>query len=254
MNYEDIEYTDQEGNPAWGLDNPMLTEDGYDISYEVTRVYVGDSSYKQVKINIFKAPMKVPLSIITQMYPIEKQEEGVLDYLPPENLSIESDGIVGGTREIKLVWEAPDTEMEINNYKIYKDGVLIGSAFTGLFIHNTGNNNNIYSFYVTVLYTDGIESISGNTVTTETYSPPQNLRITGYTGSGSTRTVNLAWDVPDTQLVIDRYVIYRTGVEVARTTNRTYTNMIGRNNYTFYVKVIYQNGIFSNGSNSVTTQ
>lgn len=254
MNYEDIEYTDQGGNPGWGLDNPMLTEDGYDISYEVTRVYVGDSSYKQVKINIFKAPMRVPLSVITQIYPMGEQEEGISDYLPPENLSIESDRIVGGTREIRLIWETPDTDLEINNYKVYRDGVLIGSASTGLFIHNPGNNNTVYNFYVTVLYADGIESMPGNTVTTETYSPPQNLRITGYSGSGGNRKVNLAWDTPDSQLAINQYVIYRAGVEVARTTNRTYTNTIGRRNYTFYVKVIYQNGIFSNESNSVTTQ
>ncbi len=253
MNYEDIEYTDQGGNPVWGLDNPALTEDGYDISYEVTRVYVGDSSYKQVKINIFKAPMRVPLSVITQIYPMGEQEEGISDYLPPENLSIESDRIVGGTREIKLVWEAPDTDLEINNYKIYRDGVLIGSASTGLFIHNPGNNNTVYNFYVTVLYTDGIESMPGNTVTTETYSPPQNLHITGYSGSGSSRVVNLAWDAPDTQLVVNQYVVYRAGVEVGRTTNRIFSNIIGNNDYTFNVKAVYAGGIISDSSNEVTT-
>ncbi|MFA5014258.1 MAG: prepilin-type N-terminal cleavage/methylation domain-containing protein [Actinomycetota bacterium] len=253
MNYEDIEYTDQAGNPVWGLDNPALIEDGYDISYEVTRVYVGDSSYKQVKINIFKAPMKVPLSVITQIYPMEKQE-GISGYLPPENLSIESDGIVGGTREIKLVWEAPDTELEINNYKIYRDGVLIGSASTELFINNPGNNNTVYSFYVTVLYSDGIESIPGNTVTTETYSPPQNLRITGYSGSGNNRTVNLAWDAPDTQLVVNQYIIYRNNIEVGRTTNRIFSNVIGSSNYNFYITAIYEGGIESDQSNTVTTE
>lgn len=253
MNYEDIEYTDQGGNPGWGLDNPALIEDGYDISYEITRVYVGDSSYKQVKINIFKEPMKVPLSVITQIYPLGEQEEGFSDYLPPENLNIESDRIVGGAREIKLVWEAPDTELEINNYKIYRDGALIGSASTELFIHSTGNNNTVYNFYVTVLYSDGIESIPGNTVTTETYSPPQNLSISGYSGSGSSRTVNLAWDAPDTQLVVNQYIIYRTGVEVGRTTNRIFSNIIGNNDYTFNVRAVYVGGIISDPGNGVTT-
>jgi len=252
MNYEDIEYTAD--NPDWGLDNPALTEDGYDISYEVTRVYVGDSSYKQVKINIFKAPMKVPLSVITQIYPMGEQEEVISDYLPPENLSIESDRIVGGTREIKLVWEAPDTELEINNYKIYRDGVPVGSASTGLFIHNTGNNNTVYNFYVTVLYGDGIESMPGNTVTTETYPPPQNLRITAYSGSGSNRTVTLAWDAPDTQLVINQYIIYRNDIEVGRTTNRIFSNIIGNNDYTFNVKAVYVGGIISDPSTGVTTK
>ncbi|MDD5622069.1 MAG: prepilin-type N-terminal cleavage/methylation domain-containing protein [Actinomycetota bacterium] len=252
MNYEDIEYTDQAGNPVWGLDNPALIEDGYDISYEVTRVYVGDSSYKQVKVNIFKEPMKVPLSVITQIYPMGEQE-GIPGYLPPENLSIESDGIVGGTREIKLVWEAPDTELEINNYKIYRDGELIGSASTELFINNPGNNNTVYSFYVTVLYADGIESIPGNTVTTETYSPPQNLHITGYSGSGNNRTVNLAWDAPDTQLVVNQYIIYRNNIEVGRTANRIFSNIIGNSDYTFNIKAVYAGGIISDPSNGVTT-
>ena len=118
--------------------------------------------------------------------------------------------------------------------------------------HTIGNNS--YSFYITAIYEGEIESDPSNIVTTVGYPPPQNLRIINYTGTGKDRIVNLAWDAPITQLVIDQYVVYRAGVELDRTTNTTYSNKIGRTNYTFYIKVIYQNGIFSDQSNNVTTQ
>jgi hypothetical protein len=107
---------------------------------------------------------------------------------------------------------------------------------------------------MTAIYEDGTESSPSNTVTTGTYSPPRNLRITGYSGIGNNRRVNLAWDAPDTQLIVVEYAVYRAGVEVGRTTNRSFSNRIGRNNYTFYVKAVYQGGILSDPSNEVTTR
>ena len=162
INYEDIEYTDQGGNPVWGLDNPALTEDGYDISYEVTRVYVGDSSYKQIKINIFKAPMKVPLSVITQLYPIEKQDGDTIPPAAPTGLVASA----AGSTSINLGWNN-NSETDLAGYKIYRS--TTGGFTPGIenFVEEVTVNSysdtgldaeTIYYYKVTAVDTSGNES------------------------------------------------------------------------------------------------
>jgi len=86
------------------------------------------------------------------------------------------------------------------------------------------------------------------------YPPPQNLFITGFSGSGSERTVDLAWDAPDTGLTIITYAVYRNGVEADRTASTNYQNIIGDKNYDLYVTAIYTGDIESSPSNMVNTQ
>jgi len=257
MAYEDIDFTSE--NPNWGLDNPVLVEDEYDISYEIIPVYEGDSDYKQLKITIFKDPMKEPINVITQMYPLGSQGEGPVGHPVPVNLVIDYDSGSGSERDIKLIWEAPDTELEIDEYKIYRDGNFIGTAASSglLFFIDEPGDNEVYSYYVTALYDDETESSSSNTVTTEIvleYLPPRNLDITGYSGEGSGRAVNLEWDAPDTELTVTEYAVYRDGVEIGRTADTNYQNTIGTSNYTFYVTAIYEGGIEGDQSNTVTTE
>jgi len=249
MDYEDIELISE---------NPMLFEEGYDISYEITTVYEGDGSYKQVKISILKEPMNVPIDVITQIYPVKGIEEEYVEHPPPIELEIEYDNGYGGEREIKLVWGEPDTELEIDKYNIYRGGVLIASAFTEMLIDRPGNDD-IYSYYVTAEYEDGIESGPSNVVNTAgeyEYLPPQNLYIVEYTQGGNARTVHLAWEAPDTPLTIVRYAVYRDGVEVEVdwTGETSCSHRIGKINYTFYIIAVYEGDIFSEPSNEVTTE
>lgn len=257
MNYEDIQLTSE--NPDWGEDNPALIEDEYDINYEVTEVYENDGRYKQLEISIFKDPMKVPIEVITQIYPIMGVEEEFIAHPPPQNLLIEYDQGAGTDRSIKLIWQAPDTELEIDKYNIYRGGLFIYSAFTEIFIDNPGDDE-VYSYYVTTLYADEIESGPSNIVNTAgeyEYPPPQNLRIVEYTLGGNARRVHLEWDPPDTPLTVDMYVLYRDGEEVEPlewTGDTGCIYRIGKLNYTFFVRAVYEGDIFSEPSNEVTTE
>jgi type II secretory pathway pseudopilin PulG/predicted transcriptional regulator YdeE len=349
MEYDDVELVEEgsSGYDDWLGDHPELEEDGYDIDYAITWVDGEENSYKQVELTIFKEPMNIPVTLITQIYYLEGQEgsgevehpapvnlsieydtgsgsgreiklvweapdtekeidkynvymEGALEgdsltelyvcypgdddnhsfyvtavytdeiesdpsntvsteieveHPAPVNLSIEYDTGSGSGREIRLVWEAPDTEMEIDKYNVYMDGALEGDSLTELYVCYPGDDDN-HSFYVTAVYTDEIESDPSNTVSTEIevgHPPPQNLRITGYSGGGNNRRVNLAWDAPDTQLSIVEYVVYRNGSEVGRTADISFSNKIGRNNYTFFITAIYEDETESGPSNEVTT-
>jgi prepilin-type N-terminal cleavage/methylation domain-containing protein len=258
MEYEDVELV-KEGDSEydiWLNEHPELEEDGYDIDYEITWVGGEENSYKQVKLTICKEPMNTPVNIITQIYSLEEQEGSGEDEHPaPINLFVEYDDGYGSEREVKLVWEPPDTEMEINKYNIYMDGSEEWSAYTELYVCYPGDNES-HNFYVTAVYTDLIESDPSNTVYIEIkteYPPPQNLRITGYTGTGSNRKVNLAWDVPDAELTVVEYIIYRNGVEIDRTSDTSFSNKIGKTNYTFYITALYEGDNESEQSNSVTT-
>ena len=259
MEYEDVELVKEgdSGYDSWLDDHPELREDGYDIDYEITWVGGEENSYKQVKLTISREPMNTPVNLITQIYSLGEQESSGEDEHPaPVNLAIEYDTGSGGGREIKLVWEAPDTEIEIDKYNVYMDGALEGNSFTELYLCYPGDDDN-HSFYVTAVYTDEIESDPSNTVSTEIeieHPPPQNLLITGYSGSGNNRYVNLAWDAPDTPLSIDHYEVYRNGIEVGTTADTSFSNKIGKNNYTFFIIAVYEDEMESEPSNEVTTE
>lgn len=85
------------------------------------------------------------------------------------------------------------------------------------------------------------------------YPPPQNLHIAGFGEDGADRTVYLAWEAPDTERVVIGYVVYKDGDKVAETADTEYQEIIGNNNYDFYVTAIYDSEIESNPSNTVNT-
>jgi prepilin-type N-terminal cleavage/methylation domain-containing protein len=262
MEYGDVELVKEgeSGYDDWLGDYPELEEDGYDIDYAITWVDGEEYSYKQVELNIFREPMKMAVKLITQIYPAEGEHGFDEDLYPaPENLIIEYDtgiSIPPSDREIKLVWDAPDTELEIDKYNVYIDGVFLESSYTESYFCYPGNNYN-HSFCVTAFYTEGIESEASNTVTTEleiVYPPPQNLHITGYSGGGNAYKVNLEWDVPELPtLEVTCYNVYRDGVFVGSTEDTTFQNTIGKVDYTFFVKVEYEDGTESEPSNEVIT-
>jgi len=85
------------------------------------------------------------------------------------------------------------------------------------------------------------------------YPPPQNLNIEGFTGSGADRTVNLAWEAPDTELTVTNYIVYRNGEELKDTADTEYQDVIGNSDYDFYVTAIYEGDIESGPTNTVNT-
>jgi hypothetical protein len=86
------------------------------------------------------------------------------------------------------------------------------------------------------------------------YPPPQNLSIAGLTGSGADRTVNLGWEVPDSELTVTHYIVYRNGEELAETADTEYQDVIGNSDYDFYVTAIYEDSIESDPTNTVNTE
>jgi len=255
LEYQDILIT--EIDEEWIQEYPALSEDIYSVVYQVTWVNDDESGYKQLKVAVSGEYLDIPIEIVTQIYPpVGEEATGVNIYPPPEELIVESDEGEGALREIILRWTAPETERTILRYNVYRDGIILGSTLTEYYQNSPGDDD-IYSYSVTALYDGDIESVHSNSITTGTpfpYPPPQNFIITGYTLGGPNRTVHLQWEVPDTQLIIVEYMIYRDDIYIGSTIELIFENIIGVANYTFYAKTLYEDYNESGQSNTQTTQ
>jgi type II secretory pathway pseudopilin PulG len=255
FDYSDILIT--EGNEGWTDSYPVLSDDVYNIAYSVTWANGEAGGYKQLKVSVSGEDLKMPIEVVTQIYPPAGEEAtGGNIYPPPENLKIDSDTGEGAEREILLSWLGPETEKTITKYNVYRNGSITGFALSEYYPDNPGDDND-YTYSVTAVYESEIESAHSNSISTGIpleYPPPQNLVITGYSNEGTDRTVHLQWEPPDTELVIVEYMIYRNDIYIESTQDIIFDNIIGTENYTFYVTALYEFYSESGPSNSQTTQ
>jgi hypothetical protein len=165
---------------------------------------------------------------------------------PPRDLS----GSVNGDN-VELQWTAPATgPRSFVNYKVYRDGVLIGSS-TLLAFTDTALANGTYSYYVTAQY-DLAESLPSNTVVLmmEVLYPPTALT---HTVDGDDVTLSWTAAVNSGGLRdIQGYRIFRDGIQIALTNATTYNDLnLANGIYQYYVQAEYINGV-STPTNTVT--
>ncbi len=256
MDYEDIGLTSND--PGWEIAYPDLSEDGYSIYYYSAWVDNEENGYKQVLVSVLNSNINIPVEVVTRIFPTLSNAPVLISGYPaPRTLAVDHDNGSGGSREIKLVWVAPDTEKVISTYKVYGDGELIGSSLTAMYLNYPADDDD-HVFYVTAVYSDNTESNPSNTVVATrdpAYPSPQSLIIDSYVGgSGNNRKVSLAWSTPGTSHTIIGYKIYRDGIYIGTTENESYLDLIGTENYTYYVTLYYEGGIESVPSNSVITE
>lgn len=255
MDYGDIGLTAED--PGWEMEFPELSETGYSIYYYSRWVDDEQDSYKQVMVSVANSEMNVPVEIVTQIYPtLGNTAEPESGYAAPVDLSVDYDTGNGADREVGLLWTEPDTENTIDSYNVYRDGDSISTVPTEMYIDNPGDDED-YTYYITTIYDDETESDPSNSVTTSAepfYASPQDLEINSYLGSGSSREVLLSWSTPDTPYTIIEYKIYKDGSYVDSTLDESYQDLIGTENFTYYVTIYYEGDNESEPSNSVTTE
>ena len=266
IDYSEIKVTDEddEDNPWMSYYSELPEVEGeFDLTYEVIWVDAGIEGivdiYKQLKVSVFGGYMTIPVDVITQFYPPVGEEASIGNiYPPPDNLTIEEPEVV--PRKVILDWEAPDTDKIISRYNIYRDGEFLAYSLDSFtYYYDYPENNLEYTYHVTAVYEGDIESVNSNTVTTGVpfvYPPPENLGITSYSGGNdSSRTVHLSWTVPDTELTIVEYQIYRDVelIGVSIPTDLFFENIIGAADYQFHVKALYEDNNLGESSNSVNT-
>jgi len=255
MDYETIELTSE--NPGWDLSYPELSEDGYSISYYTSWSDEEENSYKQIRVSVINAAMHQAVEVVTRIYPsLGNAPEPEAGYPAPLNMLIISDSGYGGNREISLTWESPETERTIESYNVFRNGEFIYNSVLAMYV-DYPNSNEEQIYYTTAIYDDATESNPSNSVvaTVEPYYPSaQDLIIEGYTGSGETREVSMSWNTPDHPYDIIEYRIFRDGIMVDTTQSESYQDVIGTDNYTYYITVMYEGDVESDPSNTITTE
>ena len=267
IDYSEIIITeeDDEDNPwtSYYTELPYAIEDEFDILYDVTWVGGDSNGYKQLKVSISGGYMNVPIDVVTQLYPPVGEEATIVNiYPPPDDLKLDSDN--GNPREVHISWDAPDTDKEILGYNIYRDAEFPDinpensiPSITFFYDHLILDDDSEYTYYVTAVYEGGTESVKSNSVITGTpfvYPAPVNLTLE-VQGGGPTRTAYLAWEAPGTQLIITEFQIYREDLDlpIGNSQELTFDYIIEDENYTFYVKTVYENENLSGPSNLVTS-
>jgi chitodextrinase len=160
---------------------------------------------------------------------------------------------------IDLAWTASTDNVGVTGYRIYRNGVQIGSSGTNAYSDLTAQPSTSYSYHVVAEDAAGNSSASSNTanVTTpgDTTAPtaPSNL---GATAVGPTR-VDLSWTPSSDNIAVDRYRIHRNGVQIATSLMPTYSDTAAQPStaYSYVVDAVDAAGNVSVPSNtaSVTT-
>ncbi len=265
IDYSEVLITEEDDSNPWMSSYLELpeAEGEFNITYLISEVDAGIQEgngdvYKQLKVSVFGGYMIIPIGVITQLYPPVGEEATLGNiYPPPDDLAIFSDEGEGESREIILNWNAPDTERNILRYNVYRDSVFLKSTLIEYSSDYPGDNT-AYTYQVTTLYEGSIESVKSNSVTSGVpfvYPPAENLVIV-VEGAGPSRTANLSWEIPETELTIVRFIIYRDDIELLDiVTEPIFNDVIGNNldQFTYYVRILYENDNLSEPGNTVST-
>lgn len=180
---------------------------------------------------------------------------GVLDTTPPNEVT----NIISSTTTstVTLNWTA-STSPDISQYKIYNNGVLLGTTSSNTFTVVGLSPGVSYTFIVRSADIYGNTSVGINTTVTtaqiiDTISPNDvtNLVIL----SKTTSSVTLTWTASASS-DINSYRVYNgsTLLTTASTTSSTLSGLLPNTNYTFTVKGVDSSGNISTGvSISVST-
>ncbi|MDD3628560.1 MAG: fibronectin type III domain-containing protein [Actinomycetota bacterium] len=240
LSYDDIKL--QSEYPNWPDERtyPMLYESGYDIKYKVTEATDPDtgSSYKQLTISVFKPPMRVPVNVVTQIYPLEQGERDTTPPAAPTGLTAKA----AGPFKIDLDWN-DNTEDDIEGYKVYRDTVagftpsndnfvikVVTSEYTDISLTPSTK----YYYRVKAVDTSGNESepsleASATTDAPDTTPPAKPTGLTA-TATGQT-SIELNWN-NNTEDDIEGYEIYRSTTGGFTPEDSNFIRKVNSNEYT----------------------
>lgn len=143
---------------------------------------------------------------------------------------------------IDLTWTASTDDRAVTGYRVYRNGVLVGSNVTTTSYSDFGlTGSTLYSYQVEAF--DAANNISdlsaGANATTsapvDTTAPtvPANLTATTFDND----RIDLAWDASTDAVGVTGYRVYRAGVAIADTASTSYSNtgLTGSTNYVYTV-------------------
>ena len=88
---------------------------------------------------------------------------------PPQNIIA-----IPGDSQVELTW---DEMVDIENYNIYRDGTMIASTTDNYYLDVEVENETLYEYYVTAVYSDSGEESDPSVTVTATPMPPLSLPL-----------------------------------------------------------------------------
>lgn len=180
------------------------------------------------------------------------------EYVTPSTTPAAPDNLIAvyGDSKVDLSWDTPsdDGGFSIVEYRIYRNGILIGTSTTNTFNDTGLTNGDNYTYYVTAVTSvgEGIQSLSiSSTPKTVAQTP------TGFTASYGDSYVSLSWNVPSSNggTNIIGYNIYRDGGFLIQSPINNYTDssVLNGMSYLYIISAVNSEGESGNSiSISVT--
>jgi chitodextrinase len=119
-----------------------------------------------------------------------------------------------------LSWGASTDNTGVTGYKVYRDGVYLGSTTATTYLDNTAQGGTTYGYTVYAYDAAGNTSGPSNTATvtatadTQSPSTPAGLAATAVSGT----RVDLAWNAATDNVAVAGYTVYRNGSPIGTTT------------------------------------
>jgi len=159
---------------------------------------------------------------------------------------------------ISLAWDAASDDVGIAGYRVYRDGVLVGSPGGTTFTDTGLAVGSSYTYSVTARDAAGNQSAQSapfsTSSSTDTTPPttPTNLHTTAILDS----SVSLAWTAPTDDVAVTGYKIYRDGALVGTSATVSYTDsgLSPATNYSYAVRAYDAASNTSAASASLNTQ
>jgi len=140
---------------------------------------------------------------------------------------------------VALTWNEIDDAGFFQNYRIYRDGVQVGSTNI-LTYEDTGLANGTYSYTVSAMYQGGESSQSAALPATVlvAYQP------TAVSAIVSGNSVSLNWTAPSDLVGFEEYRIFRDGLLLGDQTTIGYTDAgVSNGTHSYVIGAYYSNGI-----------
>ncbi|SFP84344.1 fibronectin type 3 domain-containing protein [Geodermatophilus dictyosporus] len=165
-------------------------------------------------------------------------------------------GLVATARDgaVELRWDA-NAEPDLHRYVVHRDGAEVVRV-TGTSWTDTGLvNDTTYSYRLAAV--DGHANVSPTSDPTVTARPTDQTppaTPTGLVATARDGAVELHWDA-NTEPDVDRYVLYRDGVEVARVTgtSRVDAGLVNDTSYAYRIQAVDRHGNASATSDPAIT-
>jgi hypothetical protein len=170
----------------WNFANKWLSEDGKDFTLIFTGSRVNDS-WNTVK-GSFEVAVSDVIPPIDTTPPVDA--EPPVDATPPPVDVIPPTGSVlptapmnlvsnaGSTTQISLVWTPPgDSESEIASYKVYRNGVVVGTPSNPSFRDTGLTEGSSYTYQVSAVTIGGIEGPKSAPTTSSTFAGTNGILI-----------------------------------------------------------------------------